>query len=315
MTPPHAPPPTVSVVVPTFNLRALALECVEALMLQSYTPLEVVVVDDASTDGTAAALQRRYPGVRTIVRDANAGFAAAANTGVRASEGELVALLNNDAVPEPTWIEALVGAIADAPGVGACASRILTPHRRIELAGDRYRPWRRPSHRAAGLSEAAASSDPRPVFGACAAAALYRRAALDDDGLFDEDLQSHYEDVDLSFRLRLARWEVVYVPNAVVVHRGGSSHDRVTVLERVLRNDPLVFLKNMPAVLLCVFLPVLAARQLYQGLYYAARGQARLWMDAKRDAIRLAPTFLRRRAAVQRLRRIGIRELLASFRL
>ena len=312
--PPHGRDPLVSVIVPFFNRRDLLSECLTHLLRQSYEPLEVIAVDDASTEGPFDDIKETFPSVKLVRLPVNGGFCVAANAGIAEARGEYVALLNNDAVPQPGWLESLVEAMESSSEIGACASKLLTMDSPplIESAGDTYQPWRSPRGRAAGLP-ADSMTEPGPVFGACAAAALYRRDALQEVGYFDEDLGSHYEDVELSFRLWLAGYSVWYVPSAVVHHQGHASFDERTVLHQVLRNDILMYVRDMPATLFWLFLPVLVIRQLYQFAYYSIQGVPGLFVGAKIDAARQVPRFLGKRASTKRLRKVSLAAMMRAF--
>jgi GT2 family glycosyltransferase len=306
--------PLVSVVVPFFNGEDLLTECLTHLLRQTYEPMEVIAVDDGSDEKLFDGVRTRFPTVRFLRLPSNRGFCGASNAGIGEASGDFIALLNSDAVAHPEWLESLVESMESSSSIGACASKVLTMDSPalIESAGDCYRPWRTPRARAAGLP-ADEMSVPGPVFGASAAAALYRRAALAEVGSFDEDLESYYEDIELSFRLRLAGYIVWYVPSAVVHHRGHASYGRREVLHRVLRNDILIYVKDTPAVLFWLFLPALLARQVYQFVYYSLRGAPGLVVGAKIDAIRRVPRFLRKRAKVRGLHKVSLAAMMRAF--
>ena len=115
----------VSVVIPSGNGRHLLPECLDALRAQSYRDFEVVVVDNASTDGTPELVRSRYPEVRLIELGFDGAFARAVNAGIRATGSEIVVLLNNDTAPEPEWLAELVAALDAAPDAGMAASKML----------------------------------------------------------------------------------------------------------------------------------------------------------------------------------------------
>ncbi|MFN4295101.1 MAG: glycosyltransferase family 2 protein, partial [Thermoflexales bacterium] len=171
------------------------------------------------------------PDVRVIRNESNLGFAAACNQGIRAVGAPFVALLNDDAQPEPQWLEALMRAMREPQAlvagvqparVGACASLMLFADRPgvVQSAGvavDRAAiAWERLRGYPADCAEA---QQPREVFGASGGACLYRRAMLDEVGLFDEDFFAYLEDLDLAWRAQWAGWEAVYAPQARVLHR------------------------------------------------------------------------------------------------
>lgn len=209
----------VSVIVPTYDGQRWLPVCLAALARQTFRDFEVVVVDDRAGEATRG-FENGYLGLTLsrIVNDRTRQFAACANRGVAATHSPWVALLNDDTAPEPGWLTALIAASAGAH-VGSVASRMVFASRpnilqsagicvdRAAIAWDRLRG--RP------VAEAAA---PAEVFGPSAGAALYRRAMLDEIGLFDERFEAYLEDVDLAWRARRAGWRCRYAPDAVVRH-------------------------------------------------------------------------------------------------
>lgn len=302
----------VSVVVPTYRRLDRLAECLSALQDSMLEGAEIIVVSDGGDEAAIRRLAAARAAVRVHHLPRNGGFAAAANAGIRACDREFVALLNDDCVPERGWLRPLLEHMESAPKVAACGAAIRQSDGSVVL-GDRYVPWRSP--RASAFSGPRDSQAPMPVFGVSAAAALFRRDAIERAGLFDESLGSFYEDVDLCFRLRLAGYSVVVVPAARVFHHQHSSFETQTMLYHVLRNDPLLFCKNMPASLALPLLPILAMRQLYQVVLYGMRGQATVCLRAKTAAVRDLPDCLARRRRTQRLRTIGALELARSFQL
>jgi GT2 family glycosyltransferase len=306
---------TVSVIVPTWNGAALLGPCLEALAAQTVRELEVLVVDNGSTDGSRALLAARFPWAQVIVLPQNRGFSAAVNAGIARACGDVIALLNNDTRADPRWVEGLARALAERPEVGFCASKMLSMAEpgRLDNAGIDYRVDGCALTRGAREPDGAAWNAPREVFGACAGAAAYRRALLEDVGPFDERFFAYYEDVDLSFRAQLRGWRCLYVPDAVVLHRQGAS--TVPSVRDVLvpRNRVLTWLKNMPAPLLRRR-PWAFPRSLLAGAWSDVRlGRARAHVRGLLAAVRLARPILADRARVQRSRRVSIEELEARL--
>ena len=293
--------PLVSVVIPTWNGRRLLSQCVSALSTAaSELPageVEIIVVDDASTDGTSLWLSSEWPSVRVLTLSRNRGFAAAANAGIRAARSPWIALLNNDALPEPSWLRE--ARLDSRPlNVAAVASKIVSLNslNLIESAGDGYT--------SAGLAfqDSNGSSDsPRRVFSACAAAAFYRKSALSDVGPFEERLESYYEDVDLSYRLNLRGWHVVYEPACVVRHAGSSSYGPRSRrrLSNSSRNIELVFFSCTPLPLLLRSVPRHIAATLAQAALRAWQGQFPAFLAGKIEFVGSIPWVLRRRRVIQ----------------
>jgi len=215
----------VTVVVVTWQAVDLLAECLDSLAGQTLAH-EVIVVDNASTDGTAEFLARR-PTVRVVHNRTNRGFAGGVADGLREVRTPYVALLNNDAVAEPGWLAALTAELEAHPEAAAVTSRMLlagvTPptinNAGVDLRDDGYGADR-------GLGEPSGNYDePAEVFGFSGGAALVRMDALRQVGGFPERFFLYYEDTDTSWRLRRAGWSIRYAPGAVVHHRHAASSD------------------------------------------------------------------------------------------
>ena len=241
----------------------------------------------------------------------NVGFARANNIAARAAGAfDTLALLNPDAVAESGWLEALMGAAAREPTVAAFASqmRLAADPAYLDGAGDSYhvsgRAWRN-GHRMPFADWATVEAD---VFAPCAAAALYRRAAFEEVGGFDEDYFCYFEDVDLGFRLRLLGYRSLYVPTAIVDHVSSalSGYRSDFSVYHGERNSVWTFIKDMPGPLMLTYLPQHLALNIAALLYYPWRGQGRVVLRAKLDALRGVAGALRGRRRVQRTRRIDV---------
>jgi GT2 family glycosyltransferase len=314
-------------VIPTHNGRHLLGPCLGALGRQSYRDFETVVVDDGSTDGSADHIRASYPEVRLVELGENRGFSAAVNAGIRSSRSEYVALLNNDAEPEAGWLAALVGA-ADAPEharAALFASKMLSLQDRsiLDGAGDALRWSGLPIRLGHGEKDRGQYEETRPVFGACAAAALYRRALFEEVGLFDEDFFAYCEDTDLSFRAQLAGRGCLYVPGAVVLHAGSAStggKKSPLGLRQGTRNGINLLVKNVPGGLLLKYSPLFVAGQLLRVILTSASpAKARANLSGLAGAGRLLPRMLEKRRGIQNHRKVPVAQveklLLRSFRM
>lgn len=295
---------TISVVIPTWNGASLLPIALDSLRRQRFRDFDVVVVDNGSTDETPALLRDSYAEVRHIALPENRGFAAAVNAGIAATRGRYVALLNNDAEADAGWLGAAVGALDALPRAGAVACRVLQrcDPRRIDSAGDTFGvlAWSI-GH---GEPDGPAFADPRWVPSACAAAAVYRREALQAVAGFDERYFAYLEDVDLGLRLLLAGWPTRYVPDAVARHEGSATAGRMGdfKLAQLLRNSVRLFVRCAPATRLALLGPLLPLWMLARG---ARERRPRLAVRALRDALAdLLPAFAARRA-IWRARRIS----------
>lgn len=211
--------------------------------------LEIVVVDNQSTDGSTDHWAERHPGVELRRTGSNRGFAGGANEGLRDIEGlDAVALVNPDAFVEPGWLTPLVDAVAADPTVGAACPKILLAEPDdegraiINNVGNVLGPTWEIHDRGFGEVDAGQYDAPEEVWGWCGGAVLLRRAYLDDVGRFDERLFLYAEDADLSWRGRRRGWTYRYVPTSVVrhVHRASSGGERTPLLDHLNRRNRLV---------------------------------------------------------------------------
>ena len=243
-------PATISVIIPTYNGIGYITGCLDSLRRQLRKPDEVIVVDDGSTDGTAGMVEESYPEVTCVRLESNRGFAAAVNEGIRRGVGTYVALLNNDTRADERWLGELAKMLDENPSVGFCSSKMIFADRPgvINSIGVGFTRAGMAVDVGYGQQDGESFAHSRSVFGACAGAAMYRRAMLDEIGLFDEDLYMWYEDVDLSFRAQLAGYTCVYVPTAVIHHVGGGTASSASKLHLhyCSRNQVLVMVKNLP---------------------------------------------------------------------
>ncbi len=253
--------PRVSVIVPTHNGAHLLPECLEALWNQHYRDFELIVVDDASADNTYDLLLG-YPEVKKLVRLRGGhghGFVAAVNAGLDEVEGEIVVLLNNDAVPDPDWLSNLISALDRHPWAGMAASCLMLYDQpdHFHSTGDYYGLDGMPNSRGVWQPDRGQYDREEDVFGPCAAAAAYRREVLTavalaggttpPGNILDPQLWMYGEDVDLNLRARLLGHRTVYVPTARVRHRLSATGGGALASYYVGRNLIYLIAKDLPA--------------------------------------------------------------------
>lgn len=329
MSPSH---PVVSVVVPNWNGRGFLPACLGSLRRVRQPAIEVIVVDNGSTDGSVDVIRREYPDVRLVTLTENHGFARANNAGFLVSRAPYVATLNNDAEGEPEWLGALVEAAEGDARIGMCAPKILSVEARDVIDSVGLGIARDGTSRGRGRLERDRGQYDRQeeILFPSACAALYRRAMLDDIGWFDESFFAYCEDSDLGLRARLAGWRAVYVPRARVYHRYSGTGGGFSSLKGFLveRNRAWVVAKNFPTPLwvgALLWTLVRYGLQAYGAL--AGRGAvgrlvartslvhaAALLVHANLAALRRLPGVLRTRRVIQRRRRVSVREVAAMLR-
>jgi len=294
---------TVTVIVVNWNSGNLLNECLLRLTRQTLLPVRILVMDNGSTDGSALWAQTAT-GVtlRMLVR--NLGFAAANNQALDECDTDLVALLNPDAFPEPDWLLRLVAAAAAHPDIAAFGSRQMMYDfaSTLDGIGDVYhisgRVWRK-GH---GRLQSEADNISNKIFSPCAGAALYRRHILEKVGGFDQDYFCYVEDIDLGFRLQLAGYACLYVPEAVGYHVGsatsGGQQSDFSVYHGH-RNLVWTFVKNMPGILFWLLLPLHMILNLATLLLFISCGRGRIILRAKWDAIKGLPRMWTKRKKIQ----------------
>lgn len=298
----------------SYNGRHLLETALPSLATQQYRDFQMLVVDNGSSDQTALWLGEQWPDVRLVRLPDNVGVTAALNVCVRESDTELVMLANNDIELDPSCLGALVQALDEHPDAGSASPKLLDYHDRgvLDGAGDILAWTGSPGRRGHGELDKGQYDLPQAIFGACGGAALYRRAAFDHVGLFDEEFFAYYEDADWSLRAQLGGFSCRYVPSAVVYHMGSATLGReMTDFTRyhLWRNGIWLIAKDLPVMSLIRHAHQLLYGQLWN-LGMAMRDRRlRLWGKAWREALRGLPSVLRKRRLVQTLRRGSTRQL------
>ena len=263
--------PAVTVVVPTLAADETLADCLASLEGQTFSDFEVIVVDNSGR-----RLVKPEGRVRVIANDQNVGFGIAVNQAFHQSRSKFLATLNDDAVAQPRWLEALLQAVEERPDVGMCASQVrLAGDHRLDSAGmllcldgsSKQRGHLESPDAFARLQEALLPSG---------SAALYRREMLEEIGLFDECFFLYCEDTDLGLRARWAAWECLYVPEAVVEHRYSHSAGQASPLKAyyVERNRLFLAVKNLPMPEL-LLAPFYSAARYFWHFIFAIRGRGK----------------------------------------
>ena len=224
---------TVAAVVVSWNSRNDISACLDSLHKQSHSLSSIAVVDNASSDGTAEFIKEKYPEINLLVQKRNEGFAKGNNIGIAAVRADWILTLNPDAYLDPDYIKELLEFAANHPRTGSLTGKLLKTEQTydgesiIDSTGIEIFTSRRVRDRGMGCLDDGSWDGVERIFGACAAAALYRKTMLDDistDGeIFAERFFAYYEDADLAWRAWRRGWEAWYVPTAIAWHsRGGS---------------------------------------------------------------------------------------------
>jgi GT2 family glycosyltransferase len=315
---------SVTVLVVNWNRREMLRECLQTLEMQvneagDRWPLEVIVVDNGSSDGSQAMVRSDFPAVVLLENSRNLGFCEANNQGIERATGEFIALLNNDAAADPAWIQHLQAAFQVSPEIGMAASKIVTweDPERIDKVGHLIFPDGQNRGRGTGERDRGQYERVEEVLWPDGCAAMYRKTMLDHIGGFDKDLFAYGDDAELGLRARIAGWRCLYMPKAVARHRRGSTMGqgnpaRVVLIER---NRILLALKLFPWSLL-ILNPFFFLARMAAGLFAAASGEGDLaafpgvggkfrvvaaMLRGQWQALKMAPLTLRKRVGIEKI--------------
>ncbi len=324
--------PLISIVIVNWNGLRFLKGCLGSIYSEGFDPIEVIFVDNGSTDSSVEFVRKNYPAALVIENAENLGFARANNQGIKKAAGKYVLTLNNDTVLEKGFLRELAGAAeGSSEKTGMWAVKILSFDERdvIDSVGglliypDGLAKGRGRLEKDSGQYDRAGE-----VFIPSACAGLYRRSMLDEVGLFDEDFFAYCEDTDLGLRARLAGWKTVSVPKAVVYHYYSGTGGRYTAFKAYLveRNHLWVAFKNFPLRLLVLF-PFYTKWRLIVQAYgiLAGRGAGGRFAGSKPELVKVLfkayigalgslPAVLSKRRAIRKKRAVDAKEALSWFR-
>ena len=322
----HPSDPLVTVVVVNRNRRDLLRECLRSIAKQVYRNVEVIVVDNGSADGSETVTSERELSqlpIRLIKNSNNRGFCAANNQALRFVLGKYIALINNDAEADRTWLSALVAALEANPGFGMAASKILLHGDRsiIHKAGHLIYPDGQNRGRGTGEQDQGQYDRMEEAAWPDGCAAFYRRSLFEHVGGFDEDFFAYADDAELGLRARIAGWRCLYVPSALVFHHGAAtlgthSERRLFLIERnrswlaaklspwrLLLLSPLYFSFRALATGLAAVLGRGEGSQAVSSISFG--GLLKCVLAANLAAIAGLPAMLRKRRTIEPLRKLS----------
>lgn len=238
----------ISVIIVNYNGANFIGDSIESIINQTYKKWEIIVLDNNSNDNSVEII-KQYPSVKLIESKTNLGFAKGNNVAIRESKGTYIALLNNDATAEALWLESMAKILDHNDEYGSCGCKIISYYEQdcLDSVGLLISPSG--MSRARGRNESIHNHNTsEPILIPSGCAALYRKKALDEVGLFDEDFFCYCEDTDLGFRLQLAAWKCFYVSEAVVYHRYSATSGKYSLFKTYLveRNHYWFVIKNYP---------------------------------------------------------------------
>ena len=240
----------VTIIIPNYNGKHFMEPCLASLAKQTFRDFEILVVDNASSDGSLEYMREHYPEIKVIALDKNYGFSKAVNVGIRHSRSPFVILLNNDTTVDPNYVKEMIKAMEQSPKIFSVSSKMIQMYHPdlIDSAGDLYTVLGWGVCRGAGRP-VSNYTDAGEIFTACAGAAIYRRSAFARIGYFDEKHFAYLEDIDIGYRAKIYGYKNMYCPTALVYHVGsGTSGSKYNAFKVRLsaRNSIYLCYKNMP---------------------------------------------------------------------
>lgn len=242
--------PFVSIILVNWNGTACLESCLESLRAARYGPKEVILVDNASTDGSVALVKAKYKHVLVVENKENKGFAGGHDAGLAVARGKYVLLLNVDTVVESSFLAPLVDRLERDTSIGIVQPKgVLGSDRRlIDSIGSFFLPNGLLYHYGREKDESLPQYNvPLDIFSAKGACMLVRRDVIDRVGLFDPDFFAYFEETDFCMRVWMAGWRVVYEPSARIVHAGGAASSQRPssfIMYHSSKNVIMTYLKN-----------------------------------------------------------------------
>lgn len=300
----------VYMVVLNWNGRDMLEACLKSLQSQTCSN-EIIVVDNGSTDSSVELIESKFPNIHLMKQSKNHGFAGGVNIGIKyamKNDADAVALFNNDAVADKSWLENLVSILESSPDTGIVACKLLRSDGKFfDSTGDFYSSRGIPFPRGRNQEDKKQFEKTEEVFGASGGASLYRTRMLNEIGMFDERFFAYFEDVDISFRAQLASWKIIYQPNSIAYHEVGATSSRLGDFSRYhsIKNFLILYTKNMPTALYWKYLPLF----LYQFTRTTVRSiidmKLGIWFRAVFAFISSLPGILKDRKIIQKSRKVS----------
>ncbi len=285
-----------TIVIPNYNGIRYIQTCLESLYSGTAKEFEVIVVDNASTDGSMEIVRDRFPQVRLIVNQQNTGFSHAVNQGIRASVTPYVILLNNDTQAGLSFVHELEKVMdSDRDGkIFSASARMISLYDKDKTddAGDYYCALGWAFARGKGKAPDRYTRD-CDIFAACAGAAIYRRELLEENqvGLFDEEHFAYFEDIDIGYRAKIYGYRNRFAANSIVYHAGSAtSGSRYNTFKTGLasRNSIYMIYKNMPVLQIVLNLPFLIMGFLIKTLFFVRKGMGKDYVSGLLGGVKLS---------------------------
>ena len=308
--------------IPNWNGMAHLPACLDALSEQTFRDFETIIADNGSTDGSLEFLRARDD-VTLVEIGRNSGFPGACDAGIAAASGEYVILLNNDTAAAPDWLEQLAGAMDSSPDYAWGSSKLVgfDDPAVCDSAGHTYSLWVGAAHNIGQGAPSSSFTSSGRIFGATAAASIYRRSLFEDIGVLDEEFFFIHEDTDFDLRANAAGYKCLFVADAIVRHKRGASYDVDPRIHLMGVRNRIWTTRSMPpgvAALWFITKGLRAFRWIparLSGRKTSARTEASAWSDVPpRDVVKATLSAIRslprKRREVASTRRLSSRQFL-----
>lgn len=280
-----------TVVIPNYNGIEYIENCLDSLYRGSRVP-EIIVVDNASTDGSLQRVIEKYPEVRRIELSENTGFSYAVNRGIEKAETKYVFLLNNDTTVDEKCVEELEKIMENHGSCFSAGGKMINMKfpEKIDDAGDFYCALGWAFARGKDRDASKYQTEGR-VFASCGGAAIYRKELFKEIGLFDEAHFAYLEDIDIGYRANILGYHNIYAPKAVIYHAGsgvsGSRHNPFKV-DLTARNSIYLIYKNMPILQILFNLPFLLLGYLVKTVFFTKKGMGKVYLQGLKKGFYLS---------------------------
>ncbi len=307
----------ISILIVNYNGLKHLEECLASIYAQSFQSFEVILVDNASQDGSIAYLEKKFPQVQIIRSPSNTGFAGGNNLGLPHCNGEFVFLLNNDTQLEADVLRNIEHAIKNHPDIQVFGCFLINYRERhlADSAGDTVYtngiPFSFSGYPVQKFTEE------KFISAACAGAAVYSQKIIKQIGFFDEDFFLLFEDLDLSFRAQHGGFKILFLPDAKVYHKGSASlggKKSKTSLYFSERNLSLFYFKNYPTLTLLKSLPHFFCMKCLRFFNYLRLGLGITFIKANWDSLCLIPKMWPKRKAILRHSALSSKEFESLLR-
>lgn len=281
----------VTIIIPNFNGEKFIRPCLNSLRNQTFKEFEILVVDDGSNDKSMEIVKDEFEEVKYFISDTNRGFCASVNTGIIKSNTPYIILLNNDTIADENFVKEILKAAKEKEDMFSCQAKMIQAHNKkiIDDAGNLYSAlgWAYARGKDASVKN---FNQPGKIFAACGGAAIYKREAFNEIGLFDEKHFAYLEDIDIGYRAKIFGYENYYEPKSIVYHIGsGTSGSRYNEfkIKYSSRNNIYLIYKNMPIAQMVInFIPLFIGFALKAAFFYK-KGFGKIYLNGIKEGFKL----------------------------